>query len=524
MCDLTALVLEHYSIGYRTARAPLAQFPRLHQRLPDCLASTRQIRALRFVWPLLLIQIRSPSLTRSSIPYDTQLSPLHKTAHETCTLKPCWSSRQKLRVPLQPPPRRVIGRPKQTGFQLTAKPSIVKSHISPEDPVQSHRRGASPSLTARADLRVLPFATQSYSPHQPREMPRSPQERGSQAGGRQQIIFAQNPPLVIVNESGRHDEASRRVVRAQAARASAAQSRITRARNRDQREGRGETQSPVEILPAAVEMLPSAVESAPESSPLRASEGPGQAPLLSWLGSTPCPAGAIGTSLAHGATALNGTGTPFRSLFQGMGTDGSRQLPLAVPRGFATLKQRVDISSEFLTLISRTACFDFGSPGVESRLHQLILDLIISSAGAALSGLAIPGHAIQGHLRIACTCLTIFQGQRADGKNFADDPKYHAGLMAAWSEVTMMDQGALTEPKTAQASIWAIMIISVTTGAGAAAKIFHQLLHTLFQDLNVQAWEHVRSILLEFIYPVSFLDEPCRRFFHGLQDLRIGLG
>jgi len=351
-------------------------------------------------------------------------------------------------------------------------------------------------------------------------MPRSPQERGPQAGGGQQIIFAQNPPLVIVNESGRHDEASRRVVRAQAARASAAQSRITRARNRDQREGRGETQSPVELLPVAV-------ESATESSPLRATlppEGAGQPPLLSWLGSTPCPAGTVGASLAQGATVLNGQGTPFRSLFQGMGADGSRQLPLAVPRGFATLKQRVDISSEFLTLISRTACFDFGSPGVESRLHQLILDLILSSAGATLSGLTIPGHGIQGHLRIACTCLTIFQGQRVDGKEFAENPKYHAGLMAAWSEVTMMDQGALTEPKTAQASIWAIIIISVTTGAGAAAKIFHQLLHNLFQDLNVKAWEHVRSILLEFIFPVSFLDEPCKRFFHGLQDLHIGLG
>jgi hypothetical protein len=349
-------------------------------------------------------------------------------------------------------------------------------------------------------------------------MPRSPQERGSQAGGGQQIIFAQNSPLVIVNESGRHDEASRRVVRAQAARASAAQSRITRARNRDQREGRGETQSPVELLSAAV-------ESATESSPLSAAmppEGPGQAPLLSWLGGTPCPAVILGTD--RGPSVPEPPGSPFRSLFMGNDADGSRQLPLAVPRGFATLKQRVDISSEFLILISRTACFDFGSPGVESRLHQLILDLILSYAGAALIGLTIPGHAIQGHLRIACTCLTIFQGQRADGKNFAEDPMYHAGLMAAWSEVTMMDQGALTEPKTAQASIWAIVIISVTTGAGAAAKIFHQLLHTLFQDLNVQAWEHVRSILLEFIFPVSFLDEPCKRFFHGLQDLRIGLG
>ena len=70
-------------------------------------------------------------------------------------------------------------------------------------------------------------------------MPRSPREGGASNGGGQHN-FAQNPPLVIVNELGRHDEASRRVVRAQAARASAAQSRITRARNRDQREGRGE--------------------------------------------------------------------------------------------------------------------------------------------------------------------------------------------------------------------------------------------------------------------------------------------
>jgi hypothetical protein len=28
--------------------------------------------------------------------------------------------------------------------------------------------------------------------------------------------------------------------------------------------------------------------------------------------------------------------------------------------------------------------------------------------------------------------------------------------------------------------------------------------------------------LLDFIFPVSFLDEPCKRFFQGLQDLRIG--
>lgn len=359
-------------------------------------------------------------------------------------------------------------------------------------------------------------------------MPRSPQGSGSPAGGGQSNFSrsSQNTPLVIVSEQGRHDEASRRVVRAQAARASAAQSRLTRARNRDQREGRGGAQSPGDQLLVFGPQEPSQ----PSYAAPPEADVSGQPPLLTWLGGSPSAAGISGQALAQGASALNTSpptqesgGPPFQSLFQNTGGDGGRQLPMAVPRGFATLKQRVDISSEFLTLISRTACFDFGSPGVEARLHQLILDLILSSAGAGMSNLMVPGHPIQGHLRIACTCLTIFQGQRADGKKFAGDPKYNAGLMAAWSEVIMMDQVALTEPKTAQASLWAVFIISVTTGAGAATSIFHQLLHTLFQDLNVRVWEHVRSILLEFIFPVSFLDEPCRNFFDGLQSLRIGL-
>lgn len=346
-------------------------------------------------------------------------------------------------------------------------------------------------------------------------MPRSPQDSGSPAGGGQNTIFrvSQNAPLVIVSEQGRHDEASRRLVRAQAARASAAQSRITRARNRDQREGRGGAQSPHEQLTAF------GIQEPPP---------PSQPPLLAWLSGASCAA-----IMNQGPSALSDNrapqipgigGLPNQAMLPNTGIESGRQLPLAVPRGFATLRQRVDISAEFLTLISRTACFDFGSPGVESRLHQLILDLIVSSAGAATSNLPVPGHPIQGHLRIACTCLTIFQGQRADGKKIAGAAEYDAGLTAAWSEVVTMDQGALSEPKTAQASLWAVFIISVTTGAGAAASIFHQLLHTLFQDLNVQIWEHVRGILLEFIFPVSFLDEPCKNFFHGLQDLRIGFG
>lgn len=178
------------------------------------------------------------------------------------------------------------------------------------------------------------------------------------------------------------------------------------------------------------------------------------------------------------------------------------------------------MSGEFVRLISRTACFDFGSPGVESRLQMLLLDLILSSAGASMG---TSGHPIQAFLRVACTCLTIYQGQRADGQAFADNPKYDAGLVAAWAEVLAMDQAALTEPKTAQVSLWAIFIISVTTGADATARLFHTVLHNILSDLNLKAWNDVRTTLLEFIFPVSFLDEPCRRFLSGLHELRIGL-
>jgi len=196
---------------------------------------------------------------------------------------------------------------------------------------------------------------------------------------------------------------------------------------------------------------------------------------------------------------------------------------MAVPRGFAQLGQRIDMSGEFLKLISRTACFDFGSPGVESRLHMLLLDLILSSAGASMGNMDIPGHPIQAFLRIACTCLTIFQGQRAGGQAFADDPKYNAGLVAAWAEALTMNQAALREPKTAQVALWAIFIISVTTGADVTRRLFHSVLHSILSDLNLSAWNDVRVTLLEFIFPVSFLDEPCQRFLSELQELRIGL-
>lgn len=345
---------------------------------------------------------------------------------------------------------------------------------------------------------------------------------------------------MIVSERGRHSDESRRIVRAQAARASAAQSRVTRARNREGRDGTGREgpQSPIlEGQSQSVE-TPSIDEAAAATLPLDAKQLT-EKPLIGWLMSSqdvstssllenvqslPSAVDATLTGLVSPMSAARGIGVAFGSVasFGQAIVDSSRpQLPLAVPRGFATLQQRIQISDDLIILLSRSACFDFGSPGVEERLHKLLFDLIISHARALFSPISLPGHPIQGHLRIACTCLTIFQGQRADGPVLAAERKYHTGLEAAWSEAMLLDQSVLTEQKSAEASLWAVFIISVTTGS--TASFFHQLLHGLFQDLNLRYWSQVRNILLEFIYPVSFLDAPCKSFFENLQQLQIGV-
>ncbi|KAK3713061.1 hypothetical protein LTR37_008746 [Vermiconidia calcicola] len=345
------------------------------------------------------------------------------------------------------------------------------------------------------------------------------------------VQFTRGAPLVIVSERGRHSDESRRIVRSQAARASAAQSRVTRARNREEREStvRDEPSSPQpsESTPAVESMM----QDEPTDTPTEVVSNP----LVRWLteslnmsitgllDNVQALATVPSSSITSTFSTVRGVGSAFGSFatVANPATDSGRpQLPLAIPRGFATLQQRIQISDNLLVLVSRTSCFDFGSQGVEERLHQLIFDLILNHARAALSPLASPGHAIQGHLRVACTCLTIFQGQRADGMAFAYDQKYRTGLEAAWSEATLLDQNALAEPKSAEASLWAVFIISVTTGA--TTSFFHQLLRGLCEDLQLRYWSQVRQILLDFIYPVSFLDEPCKSFFEKFQRLQIG--
>lgn len=378
-------------------------------------------------------------------------------------------------------------------------------------------------------------------------------------------------PLVIVSEQGRHSEASRRIVRAQAARASAAQSRETRARNREDRHLRDGPQTPTDSNPtppaqsqqlqpnqSSVQIQDSLYQSRsqiqnqsffrtqsqsqsqpdPEPQPNPQSQPAEQndnllKPLVGWITNV---LHLSATSFAAGAAILASTGRPqLANASEALSAAGgiladsgnameqvqvsgglfNRQLPIALPRGFVALQQRISISDSYLVLISRTACFDFGSPGVEGRLNELLFDIVMTSATATLPNTQQPGHPIQSHLRIACTCLTIFQGQRADGASFAGDQKYNNGLEAAWAEVTGLDQDALKEPKSAEAALWAVFIISVT--CGSTVNIFNQLLFGLFQDLQLTYWEQVRKVLLDFIYPGSFLDEPCRQFYDKLQ-------
>lgn len=387
---------------------------------------------------------------------------------------------------------------------------------------------------------------------------------------------SRNQPLVIVSEQGRHSEAARRIVRAQAARASAAQSRETRARNREDRHLREGPQSPGSsrignqpIQPqsspnsrarsiqqtfqpnqsatsgdatARIQHQSQGLEQTPGGDNQYQQQPQGDAqegnsdplkPLINWITNVlhlSASTFAAGTAmLASSGRPQLGNASDVLSAAGGILSDSgaameavqitggilNRRLPIALPKGFAHLQKRIRISDAFLVLLSRTACFDFASPGVEGRLNELLFDIVMTSATATLASADSAGHPIEKHLRIACACLTIFQGQRADGRAFAEDQRYVVGLQAAWAEAIVLDQDALKEPKSAEAALWAVFIISVT--CGVQAEIFRQVLLGLLQDLQLRYWDQVRTVLLDFIYPGSFLDEPCRQFYDQLR-------
>nr|POE88347.1 hypothetical protein CFP56_11576 [Quercus suber] len=92
--------------------------------------------------------------------------------------------------------------------------------------------------------------------------------------------------------------------------------------------------------------------------------------------------------------------------------------------------------------------------------------------------------------------------------------KYTEGFHAAWSEMMLLDRHCLDDEKSAEVALWAMFIIGVTTGG--RATYISQRLQTLLAHLQLHYWDAVRRVLLEFIYPVSFLDQPCKDFYRTL--------
>jgi hypothetical protein len=223
-----------------------------------------------------------------------------------------------------------------------------------------------------------------------------------------------------------------------------------------------------------------------------------------------------GNAIARAGDALTGGGDTTPQSERSGGLFSGKQLPVALPKGFAQLQRQIRLSESFLQLLSRTACFDYGSPGVDYRLNQLLFDIVMSEAASYLPDYSPPTHPIQGHLRIACACLTIVQGQHTEGTMFAGNEKYAIGLQAAWLEVTNLDQNALREPKSPEAALWAVFIISVT--CGSTVEFFAGVMREMLEEMQLRRWEEVRNVLINFIYPGSFLEAPCKQFYHQLQS------
>lgn len=130
-------------------------------------------------------------------------------------------------------------------------------------------------------------------------------------------------------------------------------------------------------------------------------------------------------------------------------------------------------------------------------------------------------HPIEEYLRIASACLAIRSCQRTEGLEYAQDAKYQSGLEAAWQEAVALDQEGLRDAKSAEAALWAVFIISVTCGSAAH---FSQLISGLLHDLRLASWNDVRSVLINFNYPVTTLDHHCKNFYDRLFASRIAQG
>ncbi|KAK6441943.1 hypothetical protein LTR95_001831 [Oleoguttula sp. CCFEE 5521] len=321
-------------------------------------------------------------------------------------------------------------------------------------------------------------------------------------------------PLVIVSEQGRHDQASRRLVRAQAARASAAQSRITRARNREEREARDASgASNASASPGTDRSSASQSRSPPIHSP--------HSPLSQWLHATSGIPNQIDVLQQAGGQVLQAL--PGRVL--GLGDDslpgsllgGDRTLPLAVPRGFTDLAQRLELSADFLMLVSRTACFDFVSTGVDVRLGRLVSDQVQLISDVAATTVPRHNNLVERNMTLACTCVAMYQTETPGQNSAGANARYSDGLFAAWSEARIIDQRSLRDPNALRASLWCVVVICVTTRGTAEPSIFYGVVGDLLRDLNISSWEQLRAMLLDFIYPGTTLDEPTRRFYDEIR-------
>lgn len=102
-------------------------------------------------------------------------------------------------------------------------------------------------------------------------------------------------------------------------------------------------------------------------------------PLVNWItnilqlttASLAAAAAALVSANEHpGAVARDSPASAMEEVHVSSGLFSSKQLPIALPRGFVALQGRISLSGQSLLLLSRSACFDYDSPGVMHRLNN----------------------------------------------------------------------------------------------------------------------------------------------------------